>query len=470
MQADILIVDDEPDIRELVAELLEDEGYDVRTANDGQAALNAVAERKPSLVILDVWMKGQGPDGLSVLTSLLDLDHHLPVIMISGHSTIEMAVKAIQNGAYEFLEKPFKSERLRLVVRRALEATRLKRENSTLKAQSQHSPELIGQSAAMSSVRNVIMRAAPTNSRILIHGPAGSGKELAARLIHAHSLRADGPFVAINAAAMTPDLMEAELFGTEDANGQQRRIGAFEEAHGGTLYLDEVGDMPMETQAKILRVLLDQRFRRVGGAQDVRVDVRVVSSTSKDLRQEIQKGDFREDLYHRLAVVPIRMPALSERREDIPLLIKDTMRRLTETANLKLREIDDEAMAVLQTYSWPGNVRQLRNITERMMILATDGEDRAITTDDLPSEITGAEVGQGNTGAERVISLSLREAREVFEREYLTAQIARFGGNISRTAAFIGMERSALHRKLKSLKVSDPKPRHTAGVGEPQKV
>lgn len=454
MQTDILVVDDEPDIRELVSDLLEDEGYSVRLAPDGQSALTAVQDRKPSLVILDVWMQGDGPDGLEVLKSLTTTDPNLPVIMISGHGTIEMAVTAIQNGAYDFLEKPFQSERLRLIVKRALESAQLKHENSSLRALSRHPQELIGQSTAINMVRNTIAKVAPTNSRILIEGPSGSGKELAARLIHAQSLRAGGPFVAVNAAAMTPEHMEAELFGIEETPGSQRRVGAFEQAHGGTLYLDEVGDMPLETQAKILRVLLDQRFHRVGGAQDVNVDVRVISSTAKDLQKETANQRFREDLYHRLAVVPIHMPSLTERREDIPILIETYMLRLSQQSPLKTKPISDEAMAILQTYEWPGNVRQLRNISERLMILTSGQDDKIIEPDDLPSELTGGG-DTSSAGAERVISLSLREAREVFEREYLTAQIARFGGNISRTAAFIGMERSALHRKLKSLRVGE---------------
>jgi two-component system nitrogen regulation response regulator NtrX len=453
MAADVLVVDDEADIRELVAGILTDEGYDVRTANDSESALAAVRARKPALLILDIWMQGGGMDGLELLDMVKALDADLPVIMISGHGNIETAVSSIKRGAYEFLEKPFKSDRLLLVVERALETTNLRRENRRLRAQAITPEGLIGKSMAAQQLRQMIAKLAGANSRVLISGPAGSGKETVARLIHDASHRARNEFVPIGAAGMTPERMDVELFGEEGASGRPAKIGVFERAHGGTLYLDEAADMPRETQGRILRVLVEQRFRRVGGDADVQVDVRVISSTSKDLREEISAGRFREDLFHRLNVVPVNVPGLSERREDIPELIDDFIERICEASGLPRRKLSDDALAMLQVRGWPGNLRQLKNNVERMLILASGAASDPITADMLPPE---AAVNDQSTslGAERIIALPLREAREVFEREYLNAQMLRFSGNISRTAAFIGMERSALHRKLKSLGLS----------------
>ena len=448
---DILIVDDEADIRDLVAGILKDEGYEPRLAGDSESALNAVRSRRPQLVVLDIWLQGSRLDGIQVLDSLKRDHPDLPVVMISGHGTIETAVASIRKGAYDFIEKPFKADRLIHVVERALEAARLKREVQELKLRVGDDTELVGSSSAVSQLRQQIDKIAPTNSRVLVSGPAGSGKEVLARLIHARSRRSANAFVALNCATMAPDRIELELFG-EESNEGPRKIGVFELAHNGTLYLDEVADMPLETQAKILRVLVDQTFTRLGGTTRVQVDARVISSTTHDLRNEIAAGRFREDLYHRLNVVPVRMPALSERRDDIPLLIGYFMKRLSATSGLAMREIGDDAMAVLQSHSWPGNVRQLRNLVERLLILATEDAVQAISAEMLPPDL-GGDGPWSNGGREMVISLPLREAREIFEREYLLAQINRFGGNISRTATFIGMERSALHRKLKSLGV-----------------
>ena len=452
MASDILIVDDEVDIREIVSGILSDEGHGTRTAKNSDEAIAAIAARRPSLIFLDIWLQGSKLDGLQVLEIIKQQNPQLPVVMISGHGNIETAVSAIKLGAYDFIEKPFKADRLVLIAERALENSRLKREVSDLKVRGGGLNKMVGRSTAVNQLRQVIERVAPANSRIMITGYSGAGKELAARMIHEASARANGPFVVINAAAITPESMEHELFGVEAVNGEGRAVGKLEEAHGGTLYMDEIADMPRETQGKILRVLVEQNFTRVGGSQRVAVDVRIISSSARDLATAISEGTFREDLFHRLSVVPIRVPSLSERRDDIPELITFFMDQMTVSAGLPRRRIADDAMAILQSHDWPGNIRQLRNNVERLMILATGDADTELTADMLPSEV-GALVPATPTGAggEKLMSLPLREAREVFEREYLVAQVSRFGGNISRTAEFIGMERSALHRKLKSL-------------------
>ena len=452
MATDILVVDDEADIRELVAGILADEGYAVRTAANSDAALAAIRSRKPALLVLDIWMQGGGLDGLELLDLVKGLDPDLPVLMISGHGNIETAVSAIKRGAYDFLEKPFKSDRLLLLIERALENSRLRRENRRLRTQAGVPQGLVGRSQAVNQLRQTVGKVAGANSRVLIVGPPGSGKELVARMIHEGGTRANAEFVPLSAATVTPERMDVELFGEEGEGGRPARIGVFERAHGGTLYLDEVADMPRETQNRILRVLVEQRFRRVGGDSDVQVDVRVISSTSRDLREEIAEGRFREDLYHRLNVVPLRVPGLSERREDVPELVTFFIDRISEATGLPRRILGEDAMATLQAHAWPGNVRQLRNNVERLLILASGAPSQPVTAEMLPAEVA-ASGSAGALGAERIIALPLREAREVFEREYLSAQIQRFGGNISRTANFIGMERSALHRKLKSLGV-----------------
>lgn len=452
MSADILIVDDEADIRDLVAGILDDEGHRTRTAGGSDEALAAIESRRPHLVFLDIWLQGSRLDGLQVLDQIKAGHPDLPVVMISGHGNIETAVAAIKAGAYDFIEKPFKADRLILVAERALEASRLKREVRDLKARSGQASRLVGASVVVNQLRQTVERVAPTNARVMILGAPGSGKELSARTLHATSSRASGPFVVINAATITPETMEAELFGVEGGEGRVRRVGALEEAHGGSLYIDEVADMPRETQNRILRVLVDQNFQRVGGTARVHVDVRIISSSSRDLAEEIAAGRFREDLFHRLSVVPIRVPSLSERREDVPELISFFMEQISGATGLPRRRIAEDAMAVLQSHDWPGNVRQLRNNVERLMILTHTDPDQEVTSEMLPTEI-GALVPTtpNGSGGEKLMSLALREAREIFEREYLVAQIARFSGNISRTAEFIGMERSALHRKLKSL-------------------
>ena len=452
MASDILIIDDEADIRELVAGILEDEGYTTRTARDSDDAMATIAARRPNLIFLDIWLQGSRLDGLQMLAGIKAEHPDLPVVMISGHGNIETAVAAIKQGAYDFIEKPFKVDRLVLVADRALETSRLKREVKELKQLAPHPAVLVGASGAMQHLRQTIDKVAPTNSRILIVGPSGSGKELAARTIHALSARRAAPFVVINAAAITPEKMEIELFGTEQVDGRARKIGALEEAHGGTLFIDEIADMPRETQNKILRVLVDQTFLRAGGATKVEVDTRIITSTAHNLEEEIAAGRFREDLFHRLSVVPIRVPPLTERREDVATLVEHFMDQISQATGLPRRRIGDDAMAVLQTHDWPGNVRQLRNNVERLMILAGGDPDAVITADMLPPEVGSMVPAMPNgSGGEHLMGMPLREAREAFEREYLRAQISRFSGNISRTAEFVGMERSALHRKLKAL-------------------
>ena len=454
MATDILIVDDEADIREGVSGILSDEGHSTRTAKNSDEALAAIEARRPQLIFLDIWMQGSRLDGMQLLEIIKKQHPGLPVVMISGHGNIETAGQAIHLGAYDFIEKPFKADRLVLVADRALETSRLKREVTELRARAGATNRIVGRSTIMNQLRQVIERVAPANSRIMVSGASGAGKELVVRVIHETSQRANGPFVVLNAATITPESMEEELFGTEGGEGRMRKVGALEEAHGGTLYLDEVADMPKETQGKILRVLVDQNFQRVGGSARVHVDVRIISSTSRDLALAIEEGLFREDLFHRLSVVPIRVPALSERRDDIPELVDYFMEQLSQTTGLPRRKVGQDAMAVLQSHDWPGNVRQLRNNIERLLILAVGDPDAEIDSSMLPSEIGALVPATPNgAGGEKLMSLPLREAREVFEREYLVAQISRFGGNISRTAEFIGMERSALHRKLKSLAI-----------------
>ncbi len=457
MALDILVVDDEQDIRELVAGVLEDEGYSTRTAADSSAALAALADRRPSLVLLDVWLQGSALDGLQVLEEIKRRDPTLPVLMISGHGNLDTAVAAIRQGAADFIEKPFEADHLLHLVARATETDRLKRENQTLRAQIGQETELTGSSIGINTVRATLKRVAGTGSRVLITGPAGVGKEGAARLLHDWSPRARGPFVVVSAARMTPERVEEELFGVEEG-GELARPGLLEQAHGGTLFLDEIADMPMPAQAKILRVLTDQSFTRVGGQRIVKVDMRVVSSTARTLSEEIAGGRFREVLFYRLNVVPVHLPALAERREDIPELVAHFAARYAAELRLKNPAFTVDSLAALQAYDWPGNVRQLRNVVERTVILAPGERISNVDVDMLPPEILN-EQAQLNPGeaVKAIMGTPLREARETFEREYLRVQIRRFSGNISRTASFIGMERSALHRKLKLLGLADQK-------------
>ena len=454
MAHEILIVDDEPDIRMLVDGILEDEGYQTRQAGDSDTALAAFRTRRPSLVILDVWLQGSKLDGLGILAAIRADAPDMPVVMMSGHGTIEMAVTAIQHGAYEFLEKPFNSDRMLLVVKRALEAAALARENAELRLRAGPETELTGDSPPIAALRASVEKVAPTGSRVLITGPAGSGKEVIARMIHAQSRRADGPFVVLNCATLNPARFEEELFGIEATGEAPRRAGVLERAHNGTLLLDEISDMPLETQGKIVRALQESSFERLGGTARVRVDVRVLSTTNRDLAAEIVAGRFREDLFYRLAVVPLRLPALRERREDVPDLAKLFLTRAAEHSGTPGRELSTDALTALQAYDWPGNVRQLRNLMDWLQIMAPGGVTDLIRAEMLPPEIGAAAPALFNADpSEDIMGLPLREARDLFETQYLQAQLLRFGGNISRTAQFVGMERSALHRKLKQLGV-----------------
>lgn len=453
MALEILIVDDERDIRELVAGVLSDEGYECRTAGDSGAALAAVDARRPSLVLLDVWLHGSPMDGLEVLDAIKAREPGLPVIIFSGHGNIDTAVAAISRGAVDFIEKPFEAEKLMHLVERATETERLRRENAQLRSDFTSGEEFTGSSGVINQVRATLKRVANTGSRLLITGPAGSGKEVAARLLHAWSARASSAFVSVNSARITPERFEQELFG-EESEGALVRPGLLEMADGGTLYFDEVADMPLSTQARILRVLTDQAFVRVGGTRQIRVDVRVVSSTSRDLEKEIAERRFREDLFYRLNVVPVTIPALRERRDDIPSLIDHFFARYANEQGIAPPQVSAEAMTALQAYEWPGNVRQLRNVVERTVIMAPREKLARIEVDMLPPEIFANRTG-GEAGISVMMSAPLREARETFEREYLRLQIRRFSGNISKTASFIGMERSALHRKLKLLGMAE---------------
>ena len=452
MSLDILVVDDEQDIRELVAGVLQDEGYETRAAADSDAALEAIATRRPSLVLLDVWLQGSRLDGLELLEEIKRRDASIPVLVISGHGNLDTAVAAIRRGAVDFIEKPFNADRLLLMVGRATETEQLRQEVASLRAATGRDTDLTGTSTAINAVRATLKRVAGTGSRVLIMGAAGVGKEVAARLLHSWSQRTQGPFIVVSAARMIPERVEEELFGVEEA-GDLVRTGLLEQAHGGTLFLDEIADMPIATQGRILRVLTDQSFTRVGGTRTVKVDVRVVSATARDLQGEIAEGRFREDLYYRLNVVPVTIPPLADRREDIPALVDHFVAHYAAERRVPTPEVADDAMVALQSYEWPGNVRQLRNVVERTIILAPGDRIGRIDVDLLPADVLGG-AGEG-AGASAMMGAPLREARETFEREYLKVQIRRFSGNISRTATFIGMERSALHRKLKLLGITD---------------
>lgn len=458
MAAEILIVDDEADIRMLIGGILADEGYETREAGDSTATLEAIAKRRPSLVILDIWLQGSELDGLQLL-AVIKRDHPtLPVVMISGHGNYETTFAAVKLGASDYIEKPFKAENLLMRVEKVINEARLERENRELRSKLGGEIELLGSSPIINAVRQAVARVAPTSSRVLITGPAGAGKEVVARLLHQQSRRAEGPFVVLNCAIMRPERVEIELFGTEagaEGQGSPAAIGTFEQAHGGTLLLDEVCDLPLETQGKMVRALQEQTFERVGGKTRVSVDVRVIASTNRDLQMEMAEGRFRQDLFYRLSVVPLAVPPLASRREDVPILARHFVERAVELKGLPARTIGDDAMAVLMAYRWPGNVRQLQNVVEWLLIMTPGDPQEPIRADMLPSDIgiIPHEARRSDLDGE-ILSMNLREARELFEKRYLDAQVARFDGNVARTAAFIGMERSALYRKLRSLGIA----------------
>ncbi len=456
MATDILIVDDERDIRSLISMTLEDEGYATKQAAGAAEARNLLLSEPPKLAILDIWMRESDMDGLELLDWSKSIYPDLPILMISGHGTIETAVQAIRNGAYDFIEKPFKEERLLMMVARALESAKLTRENTELKARmiDGAAPELIGKSPVMRGIRQSIDKIAPTASRVLVNGPSGSGKELAARCIHNKSDRKDERFVVANCARLASERVDAELFGSESLQSHRRVVGLFEQAHKGTLYFDEICDLPLETQGKIVRAVNEQRFRRVGGNTEVVVDVRVISASSRDLAAEISAGRLREDLYYRLGVVPLAMPPLVQRREDIPLLAKHFTALVAKRLGVLPFKLSDEVLAAMQGYGWPGNVRQIHNVIETMLILAPADRNEPIDLDLLPAEIHNVVRSGDESEMDTLMGLPLRGAREEFERAYLVTQLHRFDGNVSRVATFIGMERSALHRKLKALNIA----------------
>ena len=458
MARDILVVDDEADIRAAITGILEDEGYATRGAADSAAALAEIDRSRPDLLVLDIWLQNSELDGMELLVEIKKSYPNLPVVMISGHGTIEMAVTAIQRGAYDFIEKPFKADRLLLIVKRAIEAAKLIIENEELRLRAEPHAEIVGTSPWVQQIRQAIAKVSPTGSRVLITGPAGSGKEVVARQLHGASHRHNGPFVVINCATMTPERLEPELFGVApgiEGPNAPGRVGTFERAHGGTLFLDEVSDMPLETQGKIVRVLQDLTFERVGGDRRVSVDVRIIASTNSDLAELMNRRAFREDLYYRLNVVPISVPSLRDRREDIPDLAKFFMQRGAERSGLAPRVLSQDAIAALRGYDWPGNVRELRNVVDWILIMVPGTANDPVLASHLPPDIgVHTPGGVGREGDAEIMALPLRDAREVFERQYLEAQVVRFSGNISRTASFVGMERSALHRKLRSLGVS----------------
>lgn len=456
MSSDILIVDDEADIRKLVQGILEDDGYKTRLADSSTSAYAAIEEQVPALVVLDIWLQGSEHDGMTILKTVKTKYPNMPIIMISGHGTIETAVSSIKEGAYDFIEKPFKSDRLLLMIKRALETAALRRENESLKKRSVDDVDsLIGSSSKTKELFEILKRVGATNSRVLLTGEQGSGKDVAARILHKYSNRADEPFMVLSCASLHPERLELELFGSQD------EAGALEKAHGGTLLLDEVADMPLETQGKILRAIQEQRFQRVGSNAAIETDIRIIASTNKDLKVLISKGDFREDLYYRLNVVPISLTPLRERREDVTELIEHFVEVLHRSSGLPIKKFSSAALQAMKSYNWPGNVRQLRNVVEWALIMNGEDKEVEIEPEGLPPEITGlSSVSNDQDGKpaalrQEFIDMPLREAREVFEREYLESQVERFAGNISKTAEFVGMERSALHRKLKSLKAPE---------------
>ena len=447
----ILIVDDEKDIRQLISDILKDEGYSTKLAANSTECINEINSSPPDLLILDIWLKDSHMDGIDILKVSQRDNPEIPVVIISGHGNIEIAVAAIKQGAYDFIEKPFNTDQLLVVINRAMEVSKLRRENSALKIQDITRSEMVGKSTAFKNLKNNLDKVTKSNGRVLLTGPPGSGKEVAARYIHANSNRNNFPFITINCASIESNRMEEVLFGSQ-YKGSEVEPGLLEMAHGGMVYFDEVADMPIGTQSKILRVLVEQQFIRLGGSDTVRVDLRVISSTTKNLKALITEGKFREELYHRLNVVPIEVPSLEDRRDDIPELSLLFLQELHSQQGLSARKLSEDSLAFLQSMEWPGNVRQLKNHIERILILGPN--DDFISVNELNELDPSFEDENIETVINNIVTLPLREARELFERDYLLTQINRFGGNISRTASFVGMERSALHRKLKSLNIT----------------
>ena len=451
--SDILIVDDERDIRELIGDILEDEGFMTRKTGTAEACMRAITEAPPDLLILDIWLKESDMDGIDILKRVKSNYAHIPVVIISGHGNIEIAVAAIKQGAYDFIEKPFNIDQLLVVIKRAMETSQLRRENKSLRQRDGGAYKMLGEAPSFKMLINKLDKVTKSNGRVMLYGQSGSGKETAARYIHHHSERSKSPFVVVNCAAIEPDRMEAVLFGIEGAN-KSKSLGLLEQANGGTIYFDEVADIPITTQAKILRVLVEERFSKLDGSDSIKVDFRVISSTNQDLREAIERRQFREELFHRLNVVPIEVPSLEDRGEDIPIIAEHFLEFFHNTQGHPFRKLDKEAASLLQTMAWPGNIRQLGNIIERILILSDSSGP--ITADEIPKDSLESSNGpSSNVITPSLATLPLRQAREAFEREYLIAQIKRFSGNISKTANFVGMERSALHRKMKSLGVAN---------------
>jgi len=447
MASDILVIDDNSDIRKLIFGILADQGFAVREAANFDQAINEINKKIPDVAIIDVKLDKGDNDGIELLTYIKKLDDDIPSIMISGHANVQMAVDSLKLGAFEFMQKPFSSQRLVNFVNRALENLSLKKEKIALENKLFHSYEVVGQSQEIQKVKDLIEKLANTESRVFISGPAGSGKELVARQIHKKSQRTNKPFVVVNGALLDPKKYELELFGSENTDGTTN-LGFFEKAKDGTLLIDEVSEIPLETQAKILRVLIDQKFRRVNGSREINVNVRIISTSNKHIREEIDKGNFREDLYHRLNVVPILLPYLKDRLEDIPLLLNYFSKKISELNGTAESKIDTN-FNMFYEYDWPGNVRELRNLVERISILSVNEKD--IDINKLVHDSLTTKNNENSETERNVLSYPLKEAREKFEKDYLTSQLKKHKGNISKTAEFVGMERSALHRKLKTL-------------------
>ena len=455
MKYNILVIDDEEDIRNSIAGLLEDENYEVRTVENSEKALAAILDRLPDLILIDIWLENSKLDGLELLNEIQSKFLSLPCVMISGHGNIDIAVKAIRNGASDYIEKPFEVERLLITIERVLEISKLKKEHKELWLRAGGELELIGESSLIKKIQSLIKKVAPTGSRILITGEYGTGKETLARLIHLNSKRAEGPFILLNSQILSNESIEEELFGEEDDQGRIIKIGLLEQANNGTLFIDEVASLTIEAQAFFIKALQDNAFKRKNGSTRINIDIRVISSSSIEIKNNILNNTFSEDLYYRLNVVPIEMPPLSKRKEDIPILINYFLNKASKTTGRSKIFIDNQALASLQAFKWTGNVKQLKNAIERILIMLDESEKNLITYDMLPKDLSQKESIEDtskNIDLEYLYSLKLKEARNIFEYDYIIKNLDRFNGNVSKTANFIGMERSAFHRKLNSLK------------------